>query len=635
MYMAHGLGTLEIQQRLYRFLYDCTKQILHEISEEELLSYKYPIRSEPDLAPIPNTFPSLTSAAKDAPYKSLEYCDFRRLERIASAARSASEDRLWLLRDDPGYFAEAVKQYEDHRQEQLSELDGDDHVMTSKMPRHIFCSHLLNRLHHVSSIRRIFFAWAQKQLLRLIKLEREFACDISDIRELPEELSNALEEFWLQIRSFARALVVTLYRSLKVSQPFRQYYTLRQRSDGKMETMLRPQSSLQTTNPIGFRIMLLFWLLQDEGKAQILGMHNVLHVLQNLLHDEIEARQMITPFLAERLSDLTITIEFIRHMKLYQPWNETIEHRVVANERELLYEKRVDWPQGTLHLTASDLDLSYIGEKGDPTDGKFFYPNDKKRTRESVRTMQLAEYNLDEFWKEVDQLYALQSEILHPSLQPFLEQDKMLSRISGLVNMVEPNEFKALSSVEQIRKPLSATYFDLMQKSKQASSTTKAKKKGNARCHPSNQIQDDAQCLNSKTNIGTPSSLLEPFAESTAADQIPASPTQGRPSNSSTTVYLNKRAYRVFSTLLSSSDRSQTPSEIAWPDFLHAMVSVGFAPEKFGGSAWLFHAKKGLEHTILFHEPWPAGKMSVRTARWNGKRLNRWFGWDGETFKRV
>jgi hypothetical protein len=60
---------------------------------------------------------------------------------------------------------------------------------------------------------------------------------------------------------------------------------------------------------------------------------------------------------------------------------------------------------------------------------------------------------------------------------------------------------------------------------------------------------------------------------------------------------------------------------------------TGFAVEKQYGSAWMFTppATRGLR-SIIFHEPHPTNKIPFYLARQYGRRLERVYGWSGETF---
>lgn len=54
---------------------------------------------------------------------------------------------------------------------------------------------------------------------------------------------------------------------------------------------------------------------------------------------------------------------------------------------------------------------------------------------------------------------------------------------------------------------------------------------------------------------------------------------------SSARFVVDKRAYRVFSILfhMTSANEQHSQGEVAWSDFLHAMASIGFSPEKLYG----------------------------------------------------
>jgi hypothetical protein len=107
--------------------------------------------------------------------------------------------------------------------------------------------------------------------------------------------------------------------------------------------------------------------------------------------------------------------------------------------------------------------------------------------------------------------------------------------------------------------------------------------------------------------------------------------------NNQPTFAVNARALKAFKTIFFTPSISATPGEVPWTDFLHAMASVGFAPEKLYGSVWHFSpASSGLKRSINFHEPHKDGKATGKipycVARGIGRRLNRAYGWEGSSF---
>ena len=73
--------------------------------------------------------------------------------------------------------------------------------------------------------------------------------------------------------------------------------------------------------------------------------------------------------------------------------------------------------------------------------------------------------------------------------------------------------------------------------------------------------------------------------------------------------------------------------EIPWIDFLHAMASTGFFPEKLYGSVWQFTPTRlDVERSINFHEPHPHSKTPNKIARCMGRRMDRAYGWQSGMF---
>ena len=62
---------------------------------------------------------SLTSLALEAPYRVPDQYDFARLHISISAKCVEVEDHLWMLREDPAYFAETLTEESEHSDEDL------------------------------------------------------------------------------------------------------------------------------------------------------------------------------------------------------------------------------------------------------------------------------------------------------------------------------------------------------------------------------------------------------------------------------------------------------------------------------------------------------------------------------------
>jgi hypothetical protein len=130
-----------IQDRIYRFLMDCSKAILHDESAEELENNTIPIEPEPPSLSSNRSSDgtiSLAVTAMESPYRLPANIDFAHLEAIVGAQLSAAQDHLWTLREDPGYFADTVLEHKDHRHELSLDTKGKRHPLLDPVRESIF-----------------------------------------------------------------------------------------------------------------------------------------------------------------------------------------------------------------------------------------------------------------------------------------------------------------------------------------------------------------------------------------------------------------------------------------------------------------------------------------------------------------
>ncbi|KAK5012520.1 hypothetical protein LTR60_004338, partial [Cryomyces antarcticus] len=93
MHPGHGLQILEIQQRVWDFLVQCCRQILHDVAEHALVSHDVQVQPEPPSISGGETgFNSLATVAMEAPYRVPAHLDLTRLQTIVAAKRSAAAD---------------------------------------------------------------------------------------------------------------------------------------------------------------------------------------------------------------------------------------------------------------------------------------------------------------------------------------------------------------------------------------------------------------------------------------------------------------------------------------------------------------------------------------------------------------
>ena len=151
----------------------------------------------------------------------------------------------------------------------------------------------------------------------------------------------------------------------------------------------------------------MLWLLSllwdQDDQVELFGLSHLVDELDRLIQTEAKAKEMLTDYMANHLSDLSIISECLRQLSLYQPWANNFEDAMIDRKDSITQEwEQRNKPWRGLHR-AFDRQTSYA-RLGDPSDGKFYYPVDRRRTTENTEAMRQAESKLDMFWKRIDQL---------------------------------------------------------------------------------------------------------------------------------------------------------------------------------------------------------------------------------------
>lgn len=111
-----------------------------------------------------------------------------------------------------------------------------------------------------------------------------------------------------------------------------------------------------------------------------------------MLDEHSKDSDLISSWVASRFSDLALLSEARRQLGLFQPWCTAWRTKSFIEEDTPYFFSMVE----TVHEFTSCAVL----EGADPA--FFTYPSDKRRTRETVAQMRLAEKRLDKFWATVD-----------------------------------------------------------------------------------------------------------------------------------------------------------------------------------------------------------------------------------------
>jgi len=190
---GEGLRVFEIQERIYPFLIKCCELILHDlVADGSLLDEKFPIiHDEAPNAMSKNTtvvgeiLPALATLAAEAPYRPPANLDLYRMRGIIAAKRSASEDNLLALREDPGYFSDTVMDWSEHRNDRLLDTNGNPHPTGPHTVE--FWERVIRNV--IATSYSDFMTWDHllKNINKVIGLQEKYKDEISYERQLPHD----------------------------------------------------------------------------------------------------------------------------------------------------------------------------------------------------------------------------------------------------------------------------------------------------------------------------------------------------------------------------------------------------------------------------------------------------------------
>jgi hypothetical protein len=585
----------------------CARLILHDFKEVTIL--QAPIQPFTNLAKPDTGYASLATIVAEAPYQRPNSVDFARIASLLTAKHHQIVDHIWSLREDPGYYEAQMSECMEHRRELLVNVHGRQHPFCSAGKERKLWARAI-----VTQIARAYLqleiaAKLLPQAKALGNMQTLFANEISTPAEFPREYEAAIFRFKLNLLQGAGLSSIELCDGFHASPPMRRFHLRGPDKDIAGDVDKVYQLPTFNDDPVRSR---LYWLLMMNWKSdsmeQMIGFCNVVDELHRLV-EAAPANTLLSPYLAFIVGDMAIFSECYRRLELYQPLSQKNNDLFAekAYEAEQEFEGHAtSWDSMIGSIPANDYEL---GTLGGPFDGKFNYPIAKRRTRENVEILRNAERNLDVFWRKVDQQLGSNCGGLGESaVHRLLAQGRQLQRTP---EWVEPEREGVQPRDEELYIPFSQLSFN-----------------DNGSCDQSLRQSSDQQPKEKiKTRKGGDSGDVPAEAEVV----IPSAEAQTEPAFA-----LNARALKVFKTVFFTPSLTSTPGEVAWADFLYAMVSVGFIPEKLYGAVWQFSPdpdKLDAERSIQFHEPHGGNsKIRYRIVRRLGRRLNRAYGWSGSSF---
>jgi len=619
--LGQGFWILCIQLGILRFIKKCCEVILHDIdvSIEAIENGPFPVVAEPpSLLDHGDLRSSFADEAKLLPYRVRDESYTARLRQLISTVLENAKDHVWALREDPAYFAECFQIYRDHRFENVADEYGNPypHLGSRKFVRCVLTGILADTYYHL-------IAWDQihQQLIKLEAIQASVmdAETGDEAAKLPDiYFDTAQVIYWLL--SCQKQTLANQLQSISRGSPQLRHMRIRIPIPGTNADRIEIR---ETDDAVGVRVRKLLHFAyttamsktDTEGPQHWLdtateGPQRWLDCLETYTQKEPSARQKISPLTERVITPFSICVEgcfSLRasrvHAKIssefdYLDKNPIHPHKV-PEFAESLFKWRLVMANNFKGLVAPNL--------GDPSDGKFDYPDEDPNSKEVVEARCKAERNLDKFWRHTDNaLRKVSGYAQHEVIRRIFDEGGPMRRTLTWKDDTHSQMTKTRIEYEYV--PLSEAFHDA---SKEITGSF------------------DRAMITSKSKEKTRGEGVDPDNPA-VADQVQ----QHEPATKDV-FRVDKDSFVVFKALFYSPNDGELPRSIRWNDVVNALTKVGFAAEKLHGSAWQFTPKKiKLDRGIQFHEPHPDDEVPLWLARRYGRRLARAYGWEGSMFKR-
>lgn len=603
---GEGIWLLEIQEQLYKFLVKVCEGILYDIPLDPLALTNAPIKPEPPLPTINRRRSTSGGSDTTSRYEEIYHVpakfDLRRLQTMIAIKCSEAEDRVRGLREDPAFFATVLQEVSEHHYRYLQYIDGsyEEGSETTERRRELIENVVLIVLgYYLSAAQK--WATVLDRVVELVELKEKLfdGSNIQPHEDLPQELALGLLRLYFFVRSMLEWNMEQIEILVQISPPVRDlFYRCNANTKGKGGFMIYRSTTKTTASKAEFLDIIRF-----VSRAQLrwkIGARTCVQELERVTQGH-EARELITRYIAERVSDICIMSECTHQIESFKPWFSTALYKTRVDKATYVKAKNDHYRTALTMIPAYRFVPSFKARRLGAKVAMMKYPVDKGYSKANVEAMQAAERCLDEFWELVIPEMKIAG-IYNGRIEEVLARAKP-ERTPDWISPVEKANEKPWD--DRMAQPFGGMPPTADEAPRKVEGK-KAKKK--------------------RRGIPRPT---EPAAPEATDDQ------QEQQQEPGPMFTVDRSAMQVFEALFyRPSAASQQPGEIPWSHFLQAMHQVGFAMEHLGGSVWQFVPGPDLEQCgseysrgIQFHEPHPSHKIPYYMARTFGRRLAKAYAW--------
>jgi hypothetical protein len=230
-------------------------------------------------------------------------------------------------------------------------------------------------------------------------VEGKYSCRILPEHDLTPDFLEAFIKFRYNLQQFSKAHIGLLKLDVPGSPPLRPFFV--RQPQALNTTIIRTMTKPNLPKDKGReRLLWIFSTLWDQKRLELAGLHTLMDEIERLSENDPKAKELISSKIASKISDISVMSECLHQIELYQPWAATFTDETVSRIEKL--EKEYTVTTTGWHEFNKKFEGSSLANLGTPTGGRFFYPVDGRRTRETAEAMRRAEEQLDAFWRAAD-----------------------------------------------------------------------------------------------------------------------------------------------------------------------------------------------------------------------------------------
>ncbi|KAK4638644.1 hypothetical protein CLAFUW4_00127 [Fulvia fulva] len=527
------------------------------------------------------------------------------LLRNAKAQLAAAEDHLRFMQTDPAYLQHWVQQQ--RRLGYYSNLGID------KTWDYITSDIMVYPVQHVRKLR-----WVVGELENILDVYKRFRDQIHIGSPLPKKFDRAMSALEFLCINLYQVERKELTKQLRKTPGFQEDYDYTKKdANGQSGSTLRWIHGYDSVDGAYFRLKPLHFALlkltnNPEDNDSIAPSWLMSFIDDHLANGDSKEHAKIDQTLYDHLARMTCYFELVSAVRLHRPCPRAMSYdSITAEEMERPVWKLWRKPTGNMtDLETRELAGLLRGFCKTP------WPSGKR-----------------------DQAWSHSASGVRDGLQAFWATARRVARreVTGIgFDEVDVGEYVELFSADQAdehRAELSAEIAaaekviattQAQESDGQKSATAPQSSWGDGK---SNKFEPVLEKVKAKTRPDGSASPSDAAVDDLANLRIVDEPATPR-------IAVNAESMRIFARMFPVSVEDVFKGLVKWQQVVTAMADAGFSATHTGGSAVHFDPTVDLAAagSIVFHKPHPDPNVDPIMLQTMGKRMRKWFGWDGDSF---